>query len=212
MLDQQALLECRLNNADWFFCVVYYQSFLETHKIYKRDVFYMGQSHKNPVTSPSSFSAFSTKRRKKGVSPLIASVLLIAFTLSIGAFMSTWLQDITKKQTSEAADNSKPECQYANLNIQNVTFTNSTTKLRIDVENTGTKSVAIRSVRIIYLNDSTAEANFTRITISAGDSYPLVMYNTTDNSSIRSTIRKLRLVTDCPNNNLEYSGSSMTII
>ena len=149
---------------------------------------------------------------KKGVSPLIASVLLIAFTLSIGAFMSTWLQEITKKQTSEAAENSKPECQFANLNIQNVTFTNSTTKLRIDVENTGTKSVAIRSVRIIYSNDSNAEANFSRTTINAGDSYVLTMYNTTDNASINENIRKLRLVTDCPNNNLEYSGSSMTVI
>lgn len=149
---------------------------------------------------------------KKGVSPLIASVLLIAFTLSIGAFMSTWLQDITKKQTSEATESSKPECQYASLNIQNISFTNTTTKLRIDVENTGTKSVAIRSIRIIYSNDSNAEANFTRTVIKAGDSYTLVMYNTTDNSSIRADIRKLRLVTDCPNNNLEYLGSSITII
>lgn len=149
---------------------------------------------------------------KKGVSPLIASVLLIAFTLSIGAFMSTWLQDITKKQTSETVENSKPECQFASLNVQNVTFTNTTTKLRIDVENTGTKSVAIRSIRIIYSNDSNAEANITRTTINAGDSYTLVMYNTTDNSSIRENIRKLRLVTDCPNNNIEYLGSSITVI
>ncbi len=150
-------------------------------------------------------------QKKKGISPLIASVLLIAFTLSIGAFLSTWLQDITKKQTSETVENSKPECQFASLNIQNVTFTNTTTKLRIDVENTGTKSVAIRSIRIIYSNDSNTEANFTRTTINAGDSYTLVMYNTTNNSSIRENIRKLRLVTDCPNNNLEYLGSSITI-
>lgn len=150
--------------------------------------------------------------KKKGVSPLIASVLLIAFTLSIGAFMSTWLQDITKRQTTEAADNSKPECQFANLNIQNVSFTNTTTKLRIDVENTGTKSVLISGIRIIYSNDTNAEVNFTKTTINAGDVYTLVMYNTTDNSSIRSEIRKLKLITSCPNNNLEYLGSSITVI
>lgn len=151
------------------------------------------------------------KPDKKGISPLIASVLLIAFTLSIGAFMSTWLQDVTKKQTKETVDNSKPECQFASLNIQNVTFTNSTTKLRIDVENTGTKSVAINSIRLIYSDDKNAETNFTRTTINAGDSYTLVMYNTTTNGSIRPDIRKLRLVTDCPNNNLEYLGTSITL-
>ncbi|VVB60079.1 Uncharacterised protein [uncultured archaeon] len=148
---------------------------------------------------------------KKGISPLIASVLLIAFTLSIGAFMSTWLQDVTKKQTQSTVENSKPECQFANLNIQNVTYTNSSTKLRIDVENTGTKSVAINSIKLIYNDDTTTQANFNRTTINAGDVNTLLMYNTTTNGSIRSDIRKLRLVTDCPNNNLEYLGTSIAI-
>ncbi len=154
----------------------------------------------------------ASSNKRKGISPLIASVLLIAFTLAIGAFMSSWLNDVTRKQTSEATENSRPECQFANLNIQNVTLANSTDKkLRIDVENTGTKNVAINNIRLIYNDDKSTYANFTRTTIYAGDLYSLTMYNTTDNGSIRPDIRKLRLVTDCPNNNIEYLGSSVTI-
>lgn len=150
--------------------------------------------------------------QKKGISPLIASVLLIAFTLSIGAFMSTWLQDVAKKQTQATVDNSKPECQFATLNIQNVTYTNSTARLRIDVEDTGTKSIAINSIRLIYSDDKSTEAVFNKTTINAGDSNALLVYNTTTNGSVRPDIRKLRIVTECPNNNLEYSGSSISII
>ena len=152
-----------------------------------------------------------TELRRKGISPLIASVLLIAFTLSIGAFMSAWLQDVTKKQTQAAVDNSKPECQFSALNIQNVTYTNSTNRLKIDIENTGTKSVAINTIRLIYSDDLSTQAVFNRTTINAGDAYALIMYNTTTNNSIRSDIRILRLVTDCSNNNLEYAGSSITV-
>lgn len=148
---------------------------------------------------------------KKGISPLIASVLLIAFTLSIGAFMSTWLQDITKKQTDETVKNSKPECQFAALNIQEIVYTNSSHKLRLDVENTGTKSVTLNKIKLIYSDDLNVYLDLNSTLISNGDTYSLTADNTTTNGSVRSDIRKLRLVTDCPNNNLEYEGTSILI-
>ncbi len=153
------------------------------------------------------------QQKKKGISPLIASVLLIAFTLSIGAFLSTWLQDITKRQTTETIENSKPECQFAALNIQSAIFSNGTTpkKLRIDVENTGTKGVNINQIKIIYGDDTNTYAVFNRTAINAGDAYTLVMDNSTTNGSLRDDIRKFRLVTDCPNNNLEYEGDYILI-
>ncbi len=151
-----------------------------------------------------------TPSHKKGISPLIASVLLIAFTLAIGAFMSSWLHDITKKQTEETVANAKPECQFATLNFQNVTYTNSSHKLTINVENTGTKGVSVTSIRIIYDDDKSTLAAFNLTAVKAGDSVILSADNSTDNGSIRSDLKKIRLITDCPNNNIEYSGSSIS--
>lgn len=151
-----------------------------------------------------------TPSHKKGISPLIASVLLIAFTLAIGAFMSSWLHDITKKQTEETVANAKPECQFATLNFQNVTYTNSSHKLTINVENTGTKGVSVTSIRIIYDDDKSTKAQFNLTAVNAGDSVILSADNSTDNGSIRSDLKKIRLITDCPNNNIEYSGNSIT--
>ena len=149
--------------------------------------------------------------RKKGVSPLIASVLLIAFTLAIGAFMSTWLHDITKKQTDEAVSNSKPECQFAMLNFQNVTFNSSGNgKLSIMLENTGTKAVSVSGVRIIYDDDTITKAQFNATSVGAGDAIIMAVSNSTDNGSVRADLSKIRLITECPNNNIEYNGDSIS--
>ena len=153
----------------------------------------------------------SVLHRKKGVSPLIASVLLIAFTLAIGAFMSTWLHDITKKQTEETVENAKPECQFAMLNFQNVTFNASGNgKLSITLENTGTKGVSVTGIRIIYDDDKITKAQFNLTSVGAGDSIIMSATNTTDNGSVRADLKKIRLITECPNNNIEYGGDSIS--
>lgn len=156
-------------------------------------------------------SRMAVRHKKKGVSPLIASVLLIAFTLAIGAFMSTWLHDITKKQTDEAVNNAKPECQFAMLNFQNVTFNSSGNgKLSITLENTGTKGVSVTGVRIIYNDDRITKAQFNTTEVGAGDAIIISVSNSTDNGSIRADLNKIRLITECPNNNIEYSGDSIS--
>lgn len=156
-------------------------------------------------------SKMSVLYRKKGVSPLIASVLLIAFTLAIGAFMSTWLHDITKKQTDEASSNAKPECQYATLNFKNVTFNASGNgKLSINLENTGFRGVSVTGIRIIYDDDKITKAQFNTTFIGAGDAIIMSISNSTDNGSIRADLSRVRLLTECPNNNIEYSGDSIS--
>ena len=43
------------------------------------------------------------KRMKKGLSPMIATVLLIGFTVAVGAILSVWFTTFTKTQTSGVA-------------------------------------------------------------------------------------------------------------
>ena len=76
---------------------------------------------------------------KKGISPLIAAVLLIAFTMVIAGLMATWATNLVKTETSEL------ECIGA-LSIDPPTFSGSTVTVKI--RNTDTK-ISLSSIQVI---------------------------------------------------------------
>ncbi|MEM5777559.1 MAG: archaellin/type IV pilin N-terminal domain-containing protein [Candidatus Aenigmatarchaeota archaeon] len=83
----------------------------------------------------------------KGVSPLIATVLLIAFTLSIAGLLGGWLSGLTKTQTETLEKSSKEtmNCTGSVLNIINVVCGNATPNepnaLRIVLANEGNNAL-----------------------------------------------------------------------
>ncbi|MCK5698230.1 MAG: type IV pilin [Candidatus Aenigmarchaeota archaeon] len=56
--------------------------------------------------------------KRKGVSPLIAAVLLIAFTMAIAAILTAWIAGFTQdhKEKSEAFDR-QISCAYSNIEL-----------------------------------------------------------------------------------------------
>ncbi len=66
--------------------------------------------------------------RKKGVSPLIASVLLIAVTMAIAGVMATWATSFTSSKISETS--SGAECIGA-IDVSSLVFQNTTVSLKI---------------------------------------------------------------------------------
>ncbi|MEA3230037.1 MAG: archaellin/type IV pilin N-terminal domain-containing protein, partial [archaeon] len=55
-------------------------------------------------------------KRKKGISPLIAAVLLIAFTMAIAALLTTWVTQFTESQQKESEKyQEKIECSGSNF-------------------------------------------------------------------------------------------------
>lgn len=58
-------------------------------------------------------------QRKKGISPLIASVLLIAFTMAIAGIMATWATNFSREKLAET--NSEADCVAA-LDISQLEF------------------------------------------------------------------------------------------
>ncbi|MEM5878706.1 MAG: archaellin/type IV pilin N-terminal domain-containing protein [Candidatus Aenigmatarchaeota archaeon] len=83
----------------------------------------------------------------KGVSPLIATVLLIAFTLSISGLIGGWLSGMTKTQT-ESLEKSSMEtmnCTGSVISIFNVVCGNTTVdgpnKLMIAISNEGNNAL-----------------------------------------------------------------------
>ena len=56
---------------------------------------------------------------RKGISPLIASVLLVAFTMAVAAILVVWITGFTQEQTGTVGERGtkQAKCAYSVLNI-----------------------------------------------------------------------------------------------
>ena len=77
----------------------------------------------------------------KGISPLIAAVMLIAITISIGVFIAGWSQQFIHSTTKSVGNKTTEaiDCSAANINIQDVYITagTATGSANVVVKNTG---------------------------------------------------------------------------
>lgn len=60
----------------------------------------------------------------KGISPLVATVLLIAFTIAVGGILSVWLGSFTKTQTTivESSSDAQVKCALSALVVKEVKY------------------------------------------------------------------------------------------
>ncbi len=150
-------------------------------------------------------------RKRAGVSPLIAAVLLIAFTLAIGGFLSTWLQDMARTQTEAASQNADAGCAYMNFNSRNATLNASgTSMLVLTLENSGTRNAIINTIRVTGENlNSTVfshPSNFIG-TLNSGDE---IMVGLAINRTWIDSIATIRIIpADCPQTAISIKGSEV---
>jgi flagellin-like protein len=74
----------------------------------------------------------SDKKSLKGVSPLVAVITLIAFTLIIAGFLANWATQFTQRQTQQIQ-----YCLGAEAIIQGATYDSGTQTLNLYVNNRG---------------------------------------------------------------------------
>jgi flagellin-like protein len=102
---------------------------------------------------------------RKGISPLIATVLLIAFAVSIGTMIMNWGKDAvavgdcteTKLEVQMIGD--KPLFCYDTLN----------NKINVMIKNTGSTDVNSMKMRIITPDFQTEDRDISDSTIKSGD-------------------------------------------
>jgi flagellin-like protein len=102
-------------------------------------------------------------KKRKGISPLIASVLLIAFTMAIAGIMATWATTFTRQKMDVSSQDA--ECIGA-IDLGSVEFDNTTLSLKI------------RNVALINLTNVKAYVEYTNKADSK--QYALKDYNITD--------------------------------
>ncbi len=77
-------------------------------------------------------------RKVKGVSPLVASVLLISFTMAIAAILATWATQYMNQQTSTLTQRGQEaNCVYARLTLDTFNYDRASGQLVFIVNNNG---------------------------------------------------------------------------
>jgi flagellin-like protein len=101
------------------------------------------------------------RKNAKALSPVVASIILIAVTVAVSIAVAAWMGALTVGFMGSSS-----------ININNVAFT-GTNVVTLSLKNTGTKSVTISQVKINNAAVTIASGNMT--TSAAGDSGTLVL-------------------------------------
>ena len=137
----------------------------------------------------------------KGISPLIATILLIAFVIAVGGILSGWLISFSKERTEEARIKGETDikCSYANLYISDADWNDTQTRLSLTIENTGSEDLSDFRMIVIYANNTvvTLEVMPNSTTMNPGDVQSF--YNDTHVGNCSDISQVLFKSNTCPN-------------
>lgn len=97
----------------------------------------------------------------KGISPMIATVLLIAFTIAVGGILSVWLTGYTRTTTAtvETQGENQTKCAGSYIKID------SATASRIIYSNPSTQTVS----NITFITSDGTSVNTTNTSLTSGN-------------------------------------------
>ena len=132
---------------------------------------------------------------KKGISPLIAAVLLVAFTMAIAGIMAAWATTFAQGQLTQSSS-----CALA-LRITDLKFVNGNVTLRIVNENTNSNLTGIK-FSLVYA-DGSKDINNALLKSYNPNADPLqpgdrqtIIINTTDN--VTEPVKIVVIAGNCP--------------
>lgn len=93
---------------------------------------------------------------KKGISPLLATVILIALTLAVAALLGSWFTSVTRMQTDiiEEDITTQVNCTAALLEITDITCSNDTQKIQVTITNLGNDISLYSFSTLVTLNNT----------------------------------------------------------
>ncbi len=90
--------------------------------------------------------------KRKGISPLVAVIMLIAFTLITGGILAAWVSQFTQTQRAYAQ-----RCTNARVVIQSGTYDSSSKNLTLVLYNYGDVDLRFRAVLKYYNRSVTSD-------------------------------------------------------
>jgi len=129
---------------------------------------------------------------KKGVSPLVAAVLLIAVTMTIAALLSYWASGFIQQRTREWEEESPGgACTFAGFKIYSCIYSGTDSSFRVILENL--RDVELKNITafVIYNNGTIGSQ-------SGFSSLPGGQIQTYTISDIDPDFQDLTIKTHCP--------------
>jgi flagellin-like protein len=141
--------------------------------------------------------------RPKGISPMIATVLLIAFTVAVGGIVSIWITGFTSTTTEEVSKQSDVEvtCSYGGISVYSLSYCSN--YLSGIVKNTNMIDIGNITVQVIFDNASTKKVylcqNGSACVVSSTMSLPPGELSSFNVSIGGSNYDKIHVYTNCSN-------------
>ncbi|HLD38759.1 MAG TPA: archaellin/type IV pilin N-terminal domain-containing protein [archaeon] len=145
----------------------------------------------------------------KGVSSMIAAVLLVLITIVASVFLSGWLTSTSSAQAERIKNNTNTQlqCQFADMYIKNVTYScggNCTTGTQhtttVTLVNSGKKSLSISSIYILNTTGVVTVLNLNETkTLSVSDALTITNTSRDTCSGINGSIEAVTVSSlNCP--------------
>jgi len=134
----------------------------------------------------------------KGVSPLVASVLLIAFTIAVASLFSGWITSFTKVTTEEVQEQSEKKltCSYGGIALDNVKYNKTAGNMSGTIENTDLITLGNINFEIFYANATREKLNL-NMEIEPSERKPFNRQALGMN--ISNNYNTIRVITNCSN-------------
>jgi len=131
-------------------------------------------------------------RKKKGISPLVAAVLLIAATMSIAGILVYWASTYVSSSLPEETNTSYIRCAGSDFGIYYHYYNSSTKDLVLMLENRGSYKIQITGIDFIYSGGGLENKTVDQEVPEGSKIIAFTVPNITDG------FQKFRISTDCP--------------
>ena len=135
---------------------------------------------------------YNNKLSKKGLSPLVAAVLLIAVTMTIAGLLAYWAASFVGSSLPET-NITDIECRSAIFEIYSCTYNSESESASVILRNRGDSEIKGLKAFIFYINGSVSDAILMSDNLPSGGS--IKSYNL---EGIEKEFSKLSISTSCP--------------
>ena len=130
---------------------------------------------------------------QKGLSPLVATVLLIAVTMTTAGIIAYWASSFTRAGLpSKNKTSSLESCTGADFSIYYQTYNSTTKNLVLVLQNTGQADLSLTNVSFLY-PDGTLDSKVLNSVLPQGSLKSFTITNVT------SGYKSYTIFTNCPN-------------
>ena len=145
---------------------------------------------------------------KKGLTPFISMVLLVAFAIGVAAIFSGWMSSFTKETTEEVQEHSEKRvtCSYGGIALEDLEYNKTIANFTGEVENTDIIVLGNIDFEIFY-DDDTREKLDLNMTLEPGEKNTFNQQRTKMNTT---TYNKIRVITNCSNVYDEATSSDVS--